>query len=213
MEEQRDEDPAGVEGSNPVRQRVERCEGRVQPALSRSADGRSLIMPWTPSTASSWARWSVLTGQLMSDRTLPAKLFDDMLVEQPLVNRDAVETECVDATQERSKLPSRADGLEEAHVLAARERLEEPPAARAHGDGSTARQRSEHELGESRVPTFQVEQELGFRARSGKQAVGARAAARTGSQVAIGPRGSAAGRRSSSGAPRAALAIASRRPR
>ena len=45
MEEQRDEDPAGVEGGNPVRQRVQRCERGVQPDPSRSAEGRSLIMP------------------------------------------------------------------------------------------------------------------------------------------------------------------------
>jgi hypothetical protein len=99
-----------------------------------------------------------------------AKLFDDALVEQALVNRYAVENERVDPTQERSKLPPRADGLKQTHVLAADEGLEEPPAARANSHGSTARQRIEHELGKSRVPPFEVQQELGLRARSCEQA-------------------------------------------
>jgi len=105
------------------------------------------------------------------DRALPAELFDDALVEQAFVNRYAVENERVDPTQERSKLPPRADGLKQTHVFAADERLEEPPAARANGDGSPARQRSEHEFAESPVPPFEVQQELSLRASSGEQTV------------------------------------------
>ena len=60
------------------------------------------------------------------DCALAAELFHDALVEQALVDRDAVENERVDPTQERSKLPPRADGLKQTHVFAADERLEEP---------------------------------------------------------------------------------------
>ena len=76
------------------------------------------------------------------------------------MDRDAVQGHGVRGVQESPQLPSRADGLEEAHVLEIGKRLEQRT-ARAHTvTGRLLGKRVPDELGEPPVPALQVEQEL-----------------------------------------------------
>lgn len=89
-------------------------------------------------------------------------------VEKPLVNRHPVKERGHGVAKKRAKLTPRAHRLEEPHVLAARERIQQRAAPRANRDGATFGQGIEDELGEARVATLEIQQELRAVARLGK---------------------------------------------
>ena len=172
---------------------VEGRERGVHAEPSPSAAGRSLISPWTPSSASSRARWRLLTGQQIRvapcRRKLDRRRARRAAAREPRHRRDRVSSslrrndrswrlEPTDWKRRTSLRP--ANGSR--NLAAARADRHGRPSATQRGRGR-------------RVAGSGLSGRAGAGSQGALRQVGseARAAARTGSQAATGPRGSAAG--------------------
>ena len=212
MERDRDEDELRID----AREAVEGCAERRQAlrprrsgrSSGRSRPGRSLISPSTPHATSSRARSRLFTGQVMIMSASSRSSCTRPRVQQPLVDRDAIESRAGRLPAQPHELARAAHGVDAAHAVDAAEGLEQRPAPRADRDGGTGfeprAQGVEHALARAggRGPSGRARALSAARRRRAAQR--AAVVGRTGSRASSDPTAPEPVRASSGGAPRGA---------